>query len=406
MVLPIYPKTGFILCRKAAQNWKETFNLSCFFSPENDNLTNLIRKKITHMNIRLLPCFAFCLFMGMSANAQPAGLKTLRSNEVTTVKDQGYSGTCWSFATISFLESELIRMGKPQTDLSEWFIVRHIYPEKVRNYLRTEGHSFLTAGGQCQDVLWVMDRRGLAPDTVFPGPMSDAGYFNSAALDTAVERFAKSIRKNEGETISPVWEDQLNQLLDEELGVPPTKFTLSDSFWTPKTYADQKLGLHKEDYIQFTSFNHHPFYSDFCLESRYNWSYSLYTNLPLETFIDVLDNALMQGYTVVLNCDVSEESFDFDKGVADYELAVADQDSRQLEFETGSTTVDHLMHITGLAENGKKQKYYITKNSWGTSNTCNGYMYLSENYIRQKAVSILVHKQAVPDKVATSLGWE
>ncbi|MBU3714016.1 MAG: aminopeptidase, partial [Ferruginibacter sp.] len=220
---------------------------------------------------------------------------------------------------------------------------------------------------------------------------------NSAKLDTLLERYAKALRKNPEDIIETDWENEMDSTLNIMIGIPPKSFTYDNKKYTPLSLA-KNLGLNQDDYIQLTSFNHHPYYDKFCLESRFNWSYSLYYNVPLDEFISTIDSALSKGYSVALNTDVSGSEFEtgFLRGyIINNKTEKITQDIRQKAFETGYTTVDHIMHIIGMAIDEKNQKFYIVKNSWGSFYR-DGYLYLSESYIREMGVSILVNKSGLP----------
>jgi len=348
----------------------------------------------------------FSIFSSTTTYSQKGGddtnFKIIVENKCSAVKDQGYSGTCWSYASISFLESEIKRRHNRDVDLAEWFIVRNIYPEKVRNYIRTEGNTFLTAGGQTQDVFWVLENVGLVPEQSFPGPWLN-GQYNSAILDTAVMDFATELEWDKNGLISTNWESQLESLLNAQLGEKLKTFTQEGKKYTPMQYKES-LDIAASDYIQVTSFNHHSFYAPFALESKYNWSLNNYMNLPLEEFMSSLDAALKNGYTVAVNIDVSEDSFEPTRtGIIDVEYTRVNQEKRQELFENGKTRVDHIMHIIGIAERGGKT-YYITKNSWGNIGPLNGYVYLSENYIRSKSMSHTMHKDALSADLREKIG--
>lgn len=340
----------------------------------------------------------FCMYAGTIYCQELNQFKVLVKNKCSGIKDQGNSGTCWSFASISFIESEIERTRNLDIDLSEWFIVRNIYPEKIRNYIRTQGNTFLSEGGQTQDVLWVIRHKGLMPENMFPGPKK-YGEFNSAKIDTSIIDFSMGIRWNDKGLISSNWETQLDSILDNNLGKNPANFKYEQQTFNPITFRDY-LGINANDYIQITSFNHHDYYQPFSLESRFNWSYSPYMNLPLEDFIVALDTALLNGYTVALNIDVSENDFDNafidNTGIVESEYQFVDQTIRQNLFEKGQTRVDHIMHIVGVAEDKNKKRYYITKNSWGEIGALNGFIYISQEYIMSKAMSLTMHKNALP----------
>jgi bleomycin hydrolase len=335
-------------------------------------------------------------FSSVAISQNLKGFEIIKLIPTTEVKDQGYSGTCWSFATISFLETEILRTKKISIDLSEMFIVRNIYPEKVKNYFRTQGYSYFTAGGQPHDVLRVLKNNGLLPESSYKQKMDNIYGYNTALLDTAANHFIKHYRKNEDDIISSDWTLTFDNLLNKHLGVPPTEFLYNNIKYSPLTFSKEFLSLDANNYIQITSFNHHPYNEFFCLESKYNWSLEQYYNVELKRFMSIINNALMNGYTVVFNGDVSEKEFDFQNGKATItEKENNEVSNRQKLFETGSTTVDHVMHIVGIAKGTDGKNYYITKNSWGINNLCEGFIYLSEDYVKLKTISILVNKDAL-----------
>jgi len=324
------------------------------------------------------------------------GYKIIKLIPTTEVKDQGNSGTCWSFATISFLETEILRTKKISIDLSEMFIVRNIYPEKAKNYFRTQGNSYFTAGGQPQDVLRVVKNNGLVPESSYEQKMDIIHGYNTAILDTAANIFIKNYRKNEEKPVSLDWISKFDNLLNKHLGVPPLQFEYNTIKYTPLSFAKDFLSIDANDYIQITSFNHHPYNEFFCLESRYNWSFDPYYNVELKRFMSIINSSLLNGFSVVFNGDVSEHEFDYYQGKATIsEHDFDDVSTRQTLFETGKSTVDHVMHIVGIAQGIDGKNYYITKNSWGTENVCGGYIYLSEDYVKLKTMSILVHRDVL-----------
>lgn len=347
----------------------------------------------------------------------------LTFNQATPVKDQAYSGTCWSFGTLSFVESELIRLGQEKTDLSEMFIVRHIYPEKAENYIRWHGKVFLTAGGQSHDVMRVVKEYGLMPETTFSGRAGKNQPHHHQRLDSVITSVCKAILKN-GRPSSR-YPQVISTLMDLYLGVPPDTFLYKRVSYTPATFRDA-MGFNPEDYIEITSYSDHPWYQPYVMDSRYNWSHDLYWNVPLEDFMEIIDHALENGYTLAWDGDVSEEGFSFEQAIAlvplkpwteqtaeervrtftgnEKELKV-DDELRMKTFRDGTTTIDHIMHITGIAKDQRGKRYYYTKNSWGEFNGAGGYMYLSESYVRLKTVAVMVHRDAVPAGIQKKLGW-
>lgn len=347
----------------------------------------------------------------MATTAEAQNLKLLEGFTIekevsaTSVKNQAQSGTCWSFASLSFMESEAIRMGKGEYDFSEMFVARHTYMRKAESYVRMQGHMFFTAGGQCHDVLNTMRQVGLVPESVYSGRVLKEPTHDHTELDVIAKSIVDAVKDKQGEELSPRWKEAFSSVLDVYLGESPEEFTYKGKSYTPQSFA-QSTGLNVDDYVQITSYSNHEFYKPYCLESRYNWSFGLYENVPLSDFMEIIDNAIENGYSLVFNGDVSEETFSFRDGLAQVPAEIkANEKTRQELWDNHATTVDHVMHITGIAKGPDGKKYYLTKNSWG-ENQCGGYMYLSEAFIKLKAVSILIHKDGIPTEIRKKIGKE
>jgi len=362
----------------------------------------------------VLTLAAFLLFGGV-ANAQYEYKFTIvKENPATPVKNQAQTGTCWCFATTSLMEAELLRMGKGEYDLSEMYIVRKVYEERIDdNYIR-RGKGNLGPGALSHVYLKAMAKYGLLPDDVYPGLDGGSGKHNHKTLQTYVKensRLAVEAKKRMPEALK-------KGILDGFLGEVPATFTYNGKEYTPQSFY-KSLGLNAEDYVEITSFSHHPFYQRVPLEVPDNFDHELFYNVPIDELIQILDNAINNGYTVAWDGDVSEKSYDFSKGIAlmtnanikgekaineRYTETDVDQVSRQKMFENFTTTDDHLEHITGIAKDQEGVKYYKTKNSWGTKGIYEGYHYLSENFVKGKTIFITVHKNAIPKDIKKKLG--
>ncbi len=346
--------------------------------------------------------------------------------QATPVKDQGKTGACWAFSTVSFIESELMRMERGEFDLSEMYLVRNVYPKKAERYVRMHGRSNFSDGGLSHDVMTTIKEFGIVPEEIYMGRASEDAEHNHHELQAVLEGMLNGLVANK-EPLSRHWLTAYESVLDTYLGADPEQFRYKGKNYTPLSFEEKVLGINPDDYIELTSFNDRPFYQKVMLEVPDNWSNGMYYNLPLHELIKVMENALENGYSIVWDGDISEREFNFNKGVAtvplkDWKQKTLDekretgamyepekkitQQMRQEAFITQNTTDDHLMHIIGLVQDDNKTKYYLTKNSWGKSNKLGGYIYMSEAYIMLKTISLMVHKDALPNKTAKKLGLQ
>ncbi len=357
----------------------------------------------------------------------------------TSVKNQFRSSTCWSYSTISFLESELLRMGKDTFDLSDMFPVHKSYPEKAIMYIRFNGKHNFGPGGAAHDVISMMKKYGITPESAYSGHVIGEVNPVHAEMDAVLEADVNAVLKNPNKKLTPVWLKGFNGLLDAYLGEIPDKFAYKGKEYTPKTFCDN-LGLNLDDYVEITSYNHHPFYSQFIIEIPDNWEMGSVYNVPMEDLIQIIDNAIMSGYTVAWGADVSEKGFSWKNGVAIIpdknaaEVSGTDKDRwtkmsetekekllfkfdqpvpernitqemRQIEFDNYQTTDDHGLHLIGIAQDQEGKKFYIVKNSWGIENNpYKGFIYVSEAYIKLKTMDIMVNKNSIPKEIRQKLG--
>lgn len=356
----------------------------------------------------------------------------------TPVKNQAATGTCWCFATTSFMESELLRMGKGTYDLSEMFIVRQKYMNQLQdNYLR-RGNGNIGQGSLSHTFMNAYRQVGIVPEEVYTGINYDSERHNHSEMVRYMHAIADVAVKTKQR--SPEYDKLIANLFDTYLGKLPEKFIYKGKEYTPKSFAES-LGLNMDDYIELTSFTHHPYYVKFDVEVPDNWEHSLMYNLPLDEMMETVDYALTNGYTVCWDGDVSEKGFSFTNGVAinpevkkvedlsntdrarfeklgekerleevfkferPYPEIKVTPEVRQAGFESFVTTDDHLMHVTGITKDQNGTKYYITKNSWGTDrNKFGGYLNMSESFVRAKTIYVMVHKDAIPKAIKIKLG--
>ncbi|HLP94545.1 MAG TPA: C1 family peptidase [Saprospiraceae bacterium] len=372
---------------------------------------------------------AFLLFLAfftaVSAQNTPYEFKEHRRLNATPVKNQAQTGTCWAFSALSFLESEALRMGKKDVDLSEMFVVRNIYRQKCENYIRRQGNAQFSEGGLAHDALNAIAQYGIVPESIYPGRKDPSAPFNHGKIEKTLRNLCQDFVKQGKEgKLDADWINKIEQALDDEFGKVPTKFDYANVVFTPTSYRDY-LGIKPEDYVTVTSFSHHPFWSKFILEVPDNWSNGAMYNVPLSDMMRCAKNSIELGYTVEWDADVSNEGFSAQNGLAIAPAAqMKDKDAvavsntfkiwepetkitqelRQQLFDRQVTTDDHLMHIVGLLDETHSGLYYVVKNSWGEVSDKKGYVYCSEAYMRQNTISFTVHKDAIPDDIAKRLG--
>ena len=359
---------------------------------------------------------------------------TVKEMPITSVKNQASTGTCWCFSTISFLESEILRMGyKGDLDLSEMYVVSKAYQDKAEKYIRVDGNLNFEQGSSSGDVLTVIKQYGIVPDAVMPGLNYGEKRHMHSELCAGLKGYLSGIVKNPNRRLSTAWKNGFKGIVDAYLGECPTEFNYNGKKYTPESYREE-LKLNIDDYVALTSFTHHPFYTQFALEVCDNWRWEPYYNVPIDELVQIMYNALENGYTIAWASDVSEKGFTRD-GVGNnpdqeaVEAAGSDQArwvgadpqqkaqqalnvpevvvtqaSRQEGFDNKTTTDDHGMHIFGLAKDQFGKNYFMVKNSWGESGKYKGVWYVTESFVRATTLDILVHKNAIPKEIRKKLG--
>ena len=336
--------------------------------------------------------------------------------ESTPVINQDETGTCWSFSSTSFLESEIIRLTGKKIDLSEMYTVRNTYSKKLENYIMRQGKAQFGEGGLAHDVINSVKEYGLVPQEAYNGLSDNQEHHNHTELIAILKAMSKTYINNPAQKLSKNWKPATEAVLDIYLGKNISNFKYNGKNYTPQSFLKMTKVI-PQDYITITSFTHVPFYESFVLNIPDNWSNGNMYNIPLKDMISTIDYALEKGFSVELDCDISEPTFSSKNSIAvipknnkNNELALKaiypemniTQIYRQDEFENYATTDDHLMHITGLLQDQNGSKYYKVKNSWGTNET-EGFVYLSEAYMKLKAISITLHKDAIHSKIAKKI---
>ena len=393
------------------------------------------------MNIRSIFTAAACALIAISASAQKAPeyeFTVVKENPVTSIKNQYRSGTCWCYSALSFIESEILRTKGQEVDLSEMFVVGKSYRDRAVKFVRLDGHLNFAAGSSFGDVLHVIDDYGIIPQDVYSGFNYGTEMPEQSELDAVLKGYVDAVKGNPNRKLTTAWKNGLDGILNAYFGEAPETFTVNGVEYTPESYRDH-LGINYDDYVNITSFTHHPFYEPFIIEVCDNWRWDSAYNLPMEEMMEVMYNAIDNGFTIAWGSDVSEKGFTRDglavmpveeektKAGSDQERwvgkeaekeekkesrkrhglpeeQVITQELRQEGYDRKTTTDDHGMHIYGIAEDQNGTKYFMVKNSWGETGKYDGIWYASDAFVRYKTLNVVVHKDALPEHIAKKLG--
>ena len=360
---------------------------------------------------------------------------TIKENPITSIKNQYRSGTCWCFSALSFIESEILREKGDTVDLSEMFVVGKSYRDRAVKYVRLDGHLNFAAGSSFGDVLHVIEDYGIVTEDAMHGKNYGTEMPEHNELDAVLKGYVEAVAKNPNKKLTTAWLNGFDGIVEAYLGEYPKDFIVDGKKFTPEQYRDN-LGIDVNNYVNLTSFSHHPFYKPFVIEVPDNWRWDSAYNLPIDELMSVLYNAIEKGYTFAWGSDVSEKGFtrnglavmpvektkaaagsDQERWVGKSnetaaetpkaelpEEIIATQEMRQDAYDRKTTTDDHGMHVYGLAQDQNGNKYFMVKNSWGHAGKYNGIWYASDAFVRYKTLNVVVHKDALPKDIMKKLG--
>ena len=391
-----------------------------------------MKKILTLALLALLATGANAAKPKKAARSNKPVFTTIKENPITSIKDQNRSGTCWDYSTLSYFESEILKATGKTYDLCEAFVANKTYMDRAVQVVRLHGDCQFAQGGSAYDVLHVLKNQGICPEDAmpFPGSLYGDSLNNFNEFFGQLEPYVAGIAKSTANKISSQWKVGLQGILDAYLGQCPEKFTYEGKEYTPKSFA-ASLGLNFDDYVTITSYSHHPYYTQYAVEVQDNWRNPLSWNLPMEDMARILENAVMNGYTVAWGGDVSEPGFTR-KGLAYFvdtkkaeglsgsdmarwlKLSPAKRtnlidslgckvpeleptaEQRQQRFDNWELTDDHGMLIFGIAKDQHGKEYYMVKNSWGETGDYKGIWYMTKNYIVANTMDFMVNKNAIP----------
>lgn len=394
--------------------------------------------------MKLIFTLSLCLGFAMATKAQSFknakesnyNFKQVQRLAASPVESQGRTGTCWSFSALSFLESEIMRINKSDEPiiLSEMFIVRKAYEEKAKKYIRMDGRTNFGEGGAFHDIPYVIRNFGIVPRSVYSGLKKKKDTYNHGGLFDRLDSIVQQA-KSSGNGIQSEWLNAYNAELDNGIGVLPTDFKFKGTSYTPQTFYNS-LGIDMNDYVSLTSFTNHKMHEKCMLQIPDNWLWDFSYNVKINELFESTLHALKSGYTVAWGADVSEEGFSFRNGIAivpasDAQIKIEGQDNknfsdggadkysevflnpvrevevtqemRQKAYDEKQTTDDHGMHIVGFNVDRKGRYFFLVKNSWGTSNYPEGYLYVSEAYFKLKTINVYLHKEAIQDQLRAKI---
>jgi aminopeptidase C len=393
--------------------------------------------------------FALVALVALSASAakkKPAKnpnkpvFTVVKEIPITSVKDQNRSGTCWDYSTLSFFEAEILKKTGKSYDLCESFVANKTYMERAIQVVRYHGDCQFAQGGSAEDVLATMKTHGIVPEGAmpFPGSLYGDSLNNFNEFFSVLEPYVAAVSKSNAKKLSKAWKNGLQGILDAYLGKCPEKFTFEGKTYTPQEFM-KSLGINLDDYVSITSYTHHPFYTAFAVEVQDNWRFPLSYNVPMDEMMQIIDNAVAEGYTVAWGGDVSEDGFTRDglayavdskkaQSLAGSDMArwlklaptkkrsiidslgvnvpevVPTQEMRQERFDNWELTDDHGMHIYGVAKDQNGKEYYMVKNSWGETGKYKGTWYMTKSFIAANTMDFLINKNAIPAEIRKKLG--
>ena len=365
----------------------------------------------------------------------------VKENPITSIKNQNRSGTCWDYSTLSFFESEILKATGKTYDLCESFVANKTYMDRAIQVVRFHGDCEFAQGGSAYDVLHCLQNYGICPENAmpFPGSLYGDSLNNFNEFFSILTPYVMAIAKSTSKKLTPAWKNGFQGVLDAYLGKCPENFVYQGKTYTPKTFA-ASLGLNWNDYVTFTSYTHHPFWTQFAVEVQDNWRFPLSWNVPIEEITKIIDNAIMNGYTVAWGGDVSEDGFTRDGLAYMYDtkklesmegsdmarwlkLSKAEkknivdslgvnapeikptQKQRQERFENWELTDDHGMLIYGIAKDQNGKEYYMVKNSWGETGEYKGIWYMTKAFIVANTMDFMINKNAVPKDIRKKCGF-
>ena len=314
---------------------------------------------------------------------------------------QGQTGTCWSFSTTSFFESEVYRLTGKKVSLSPIYTAYWEYVEKVKEFMHTRGKSIVEEGSEGNAVTRIYKTYGVLPMSDYTGLLPGQQFHDHSNMIKEIHTYLENVKSTNG------WDTEevvkvVKSILNYYLGEPPTKVAVNGKNYTPKEYLTNYLKLNMDDYVDVLSYMQQPYWQQVEYEVPDNWwGNKDYYNIPLDDFMRILKNSIKNGYTLAIGGDVSEAGYDAWAKCAvvptfDIPSDFIDEYSRQFRFSNKTTTDDHGIHLVGYIEKNGVTWFLIKDSGAGSRNTGDrGYYFYHEDYVKLKIMDFMVHKDMI-----------
>lgn len=318
---------------------------------------------------------------------------------------QGITGTCWSFSTTSFFESEIYRLTKKQVKLSEMYTVYCEYLEKASRYVDERGNSEFSEGSQGNAATRIWRKYGCMPENEFTGLLNGQPYHDHSKMAKEMTTYLESVKArnawNKNEVLSTI-----KDIMNHYIGTPPEKFTYNGKTYTAQEFLKNEIKIDPSDYVDIMSLMEQGYWKKAEYDVPDNWWNSdTYMNVPVEDFISSIKKAVKSGYSMFIGGDVSESGIVANEDIAmvpsyDIPSEYIDDYARQFRYDNKTTTDDHGVHIVGYKEIDGKTWFLIKDSgSSGHNGKAKGYFFFHEDYVKLKIMSVLIHKAGVAELI-------
>lgn len=344
--------------------------------------------------------------------------ETLREHPITPVRSQDIDGAHWYYSGLSFIESEILKTTADEYNLSELFLISNKYYDKAAQYVRSEGRAKITLSKSWEDVLELLKTYGIVPESEMANLKGNDKEKIFKEMNIALEGYAAALVENSITNPSDAWKLGCQGVIDAYLGKKPSSFNVEDEEYTPQNFLES-LYINLNDYVVITSWLSHSDYKIINLNETDSREGDHAYNVPLDKMVEIMDNALENGYTIAWTCDATEDGFT-KEGVAvvpdmakmkngdEYIQRPCDEvkvtsEMRHKAYKDYSTTADYTMHIYGIAKDQNGTEYYMAKNPMGNTGKYGGVWYVSKEYVKYKTICFMLNKKGIPANISKKL---